>query len=125
MLSMRSVIGVVGGAMLAMGAAQAEYDIPKVTDIDEVTRGEGKSIVDSACIRCHGAGVMGAQGKGAPGWQHLVDARGFETLTRNVIRGRGAMPARGGVSDASDAQIAAAVRYFLETSDVDLEAVEH
>jgi len=68
---------------------------------------------------------MGAQGKGAPGWQHLVDARGFETLTRNVIRGRGAMPARGGVSDASDAQIAAAVRYFLETSDVDLEAVEH
>ncbi|MCK8515981.1 c-type cytochrome [Methylonatrum kenyense] len=122
---MRSVFGVIGGAMLAMGAAQAEYDIPKVTEIDEVTRGEGQSIVESACVRCHGAGVMGAQGPGAPGWQHLVDARGFEALTRNVIRGRGAMPARGGASDASDAQIAAAVRYFLESSDVDLEAVEH
>lgn len=125
MVFMRNVFGVVGGVLLAVSAAQAEYDIPKVTDIDEVTRGEGQSIVDNACVRCHGAGVMGAQGKGAPGWQHLVDARGFETLTRNVIRGRGAMPARGGVGDATDAQIAAAVRYFLETSDVDLEAVEH
>lgn len=125
MVFMRNVFGVVGGVLLAVSAAQAEYDIPKVTDIDEVTRGEGKSIVDSACINCHGAGVMGAMGKGAPGWQNLADARGFETLVTHVIRGRGAMPARGGVSDATDAQLAAAVRYFLETSDVDLEAVEH
>jgi cytochrome c5 len=40
-------------------------------------------------------------------------AGGMESMIANTISGKGAMPARGGVASASDADIAAAVHYMV------------
>nr|MCU0958124.1 c-type cytochrome [Hydrogenophaga sp.] len=40
---------------------------------------------------------------------------GLEGLTASVIKGKGAMPPKGGAANASDAEIQAAVQYMLDS----------
>jgi len=119
MFSKKNLIGAVaGGLFLSLGVAHAELDVDPKTLFDEVDRDDARRLVEGTCLNCHGQGVMGAAGIGAPAWPHLVDARGFEGLTMSVINGRGAMPPRGG-RDVSDEEVAAAVLYMLVESGID------
>jgi cytochrome c5 len=77
---------------------------------------KGKALYDVACTACHAAGIAGAPKFGdkvawAPrakeGVPHLVEA---------VIKGKGAMPAKGGKPDATEADIKAAVEYMLASA---------
>jgi len=63
-------------------------------------------------VACHAAGVAGAPKLGdKAAWAARVGG-GSDALTASVIKGKGAMPPKGG-SAASDADIKAAVEFML------------
>ncbi len=76
----------------------------------------GKRIYSQACMACHNAGVAGApKFADKAAWTPLI-ATGMDTLIANTIKGKGVMPARGGLAGASDKDIAAAVHYIVQAA---------
>ena len=72
----------------------------------------GEALYDTACAACHAAGVAGApKFADKAAWAPRL-AGGVDALTASVIKGKGAMPPKGG-SSASDADIKAAVEYMV------------
>ena len=74
---------------------------------------DGAKVFASGCNVCHAAGVAGAPkltDKAA--WAPRV-GQGLDALTASVIKGKGAMPPRGAVANASDAELRAAVEYMV------------
>jgi cytochrome c5 len=75
--------------------------------------GNGEGLYKQACAVCHAAGVAGAPKFGdKAGWSARV-GQGADALTASVIKGKGAMPPKGGAAAASDADIKAAVQFML------------
>jgi len=73
----------------------------------------GKSTYDSACAVCHGAGVAGAPRLGDKGaWGPRI-AAGKPALYNAALKGKGAMPPKGGQAALSDDAVKAAVDYML------------
>ncbi len=73
----------------------------------------GEKLYKTACFACHGTGAAGAPKFGdkaawAPHLEHGIDA-----MVENAIKGKGAMPPKGGAMNASDADIRAAVEYMV------------
>lgn len=67
------------------------------------------------CAVCHGAGIAGAPKVGdKAAWAPRL-AQGIDGLTASAIKGKGAMPPRGG-SQSSDADIKAVVTYMVNAS---------
>jgi cytochrome c5 len=65
------------------------------------------------CSACHVAGVANAPKLGdKAAWAPRL-AAGVDGLTASVIKGKGAMPPKGGAATASDADIKAAVSYMV------------
>lgn len=83
----------------------------------------GAEVVAAACNSCHGAGVLGAPKLGdTAAWeQRLNAAGGVDALTTSAIKGKGAMPPKGGAM-VSDDEIRAAVEHMLSESGVDVAA---
>jgi cytochrome c5 len=76
----------------------------------------GKALYEKACMACHVAGVAGAPKFGdKAAWAPRI-ALGVDALTASVIKGKGAMPARGAAGGASDADIKAAVQYMVNAA---------
>lgn len=74
---------------------------------------DGKSVYASACVACHGTGVAGAPRAGDRlAWAPRLKA-GNDAMVASVIKGKGAMPPKGGQAALSDAQVKAAVDYLL------------
>jgi cytochrome c5 len=76
----------------------------------------GKKIYDTACMACHTAGIAGAPKLGDKGqWADRIQ-KGMPVLYDHAINGfqgsAGVMPAKGG-SQASDAEVKAAVDYMI------------
>ncbi len=64
------------------------------------------------CQACHGAGLAGAPKLGdKAAWEPRL-AQGLDALVTNAIKGKGAMPPKGG-SAASDAEVRAVVEYMV------------
>ena len=81
----------------------------------QAAAGGGQALYQQACVACHGAGVAGAPKFGdKAAWAPRV-AQGIPTLVQNAIKGKGAMPPKGG-SSASDTEIRAAVEYMVNAS---------
>ena len=81
---------------------------------------DGQKVYQSACIACHGAGVAGAPMVGnAVAWAARI-AAGSDSLYANAINGlvgsSGVMPAKGGNSTLSDAEVKAAVDHMVSQS---------
>jgi len=73
--------------------------------------GKGKALYETVCQACHAVGVAGAPKFGdKAAWAPRI-ATGVDAMTATVIKGKGAMPPKGG-SSASDADIHAAVEYM-------------
>jgi cytochrome c5 len=73
----------------------------------------GKATFDAACIVCHGAGVAGAPklaDKAA--WAPRIKT-GIEALHASALKGKGAMPPKGGNLALADADVKAAVDYMV------------
>ena len=80
----------------------------------------GEAIVNAACGACHVAGVANAPKIGdAVAWGALAK-KGLPAMLQTVVAGKGAMPPRGGVADASDAELARAVVHMATRSGVQL-----
>jgi len=78
------------------------------------------ALYDSACSVCHVNGVGGAPLLGDPVWQvRYGEAGGIDGLVTSVLQGKNAMPPRGAAPpDATDEDIAEAVRFMLEASGI-------
>lgn len=74
-----------------------------------------KSVYDSACSACHGAGILGAPKFGdAAAWQARAKNGGVDGLVKRAVAGTDkGMPPKGGRADLSDAQIRAVVQYMM------------
>ena len=73
---------------------------------------KGKSIYDASCAACHGAGVAGAPKPGdKTAWAPRLKS-GKDAMVASVIKGKGAMPPKGGNAALADADIKAAVDYL-------------
>ena len=80
-----------------------------------VAAGAGEALYKQACVACHAAGVAGSPKFGdKAAWAPRI-ATGIETMTASVIKGKGAMPPKGG-SAASDGEIRAAVDYMTNAA---------
>jgi cytochrome c5 len=76
---------------------------------------DGKKLYETVCQACHAAGIAGAPKFGdKAAWAPRIKL-GIDALTASVIKGKGAMPPKGGAS-ASDAEIRAAVDYMVSAA---------
>lgn len=71
----------------------------------------GEDVAKARCGSCHEPGILGAPKTHDPqAWaQREQAAGGLDGLVQSAIRGKNAMPPRGGFPDLSDAQIRAAI----------------
>lgn len=74
---------------------------------------DGRSVYVRSCAACHGLGVSGAPKLGdRAAWAPRLQA-GPAALRASVLRGKGAMPPKGGNANLSDADVEAAVGYMI------------
>ncbi len=78
---------------------------------------DGKKVYDTACTACHAAGIAGAPKSGdKAAWAPRI-AQGANVLYDHAIKGfqgkAGLMPAKGGNTSLSDADVKAAVDYMV------------
>ncbi len=72
-----------------------------------------KAVYDANCAACHATGAGGAPRTGtAAEWSARIDA-GINALYANAIKGKGAMPPKGGNASLTDAQVMAAVNHIV------------
>ena len=75
--------------------------------------GAGKKLYDTGCMACHAAGIAGAPKTGdKTAWKPRI-ASGKEALYNSAMHGKNAMPAKGGLASAPDADVKAAVDYMV------------
>jgi cytochrome c5 len=73
---------------------------------------KGKTVYDASCFACHGAGVAGAPKLGdKAAWAPRLK-QGLDALHQAAIKGKGAMPPKGGNMALSDADVSAAVDFM-------------
>lgn len=73
---------------------------------------KGKSIYESSCVACHAAGVAGAPKAGdKTAWAPRLKT-GRDALYASALKGKGAMPPKGGNMALPDADVKAAVDYL-------------
>jgi cytochrome c5 len=99
-----------------VGVAVAQA--PTATDVPTpaaVVR-SGETVYNAACMACHTSGVAGAPKLGdKAAWIPRID-QGAATLVQHALQGFKGMPAKGGCSNCSEAEIKAAVEYLTAKS---------
>ncbi len=74
---------------------------------------DGKVIYAQTCAQCHANGVAGAPKTGDKvAWAQRL-ANGRDTMFTTVLKGKGAMPPKGGNAALSDADARSAMDYML------------
>ncbi|MBU3667341.1 MAG: cytochrome c5 family protein [Rhodocyclaceae bacterium] len=77
---------------------------------------DGKTVYNTVCAGCHGAGVLGAPKFGdKAAWAPRI-GQGIATLNSHAINGIRGMPARGGAASLSDDEVKGAVEYMVNGS---------
>ena len=75
--------------------------------------GKGEGVYRQSCAVCHTAGVAGAPKlTDKAGWAPRI-AQGKDALYNSSLKGKGAMPAKGGNPSLSDADVKAAVDFMV------------
>ena len=74
---------------------------------------DGKAVYDKVCVACHQVSVAGSPRLGdKAAWVPRIQT-GMDSLLQSVIKGKGAMPPRGGNPSLSDAEVRAAVEFMV------------
>ena len=74
---------------------------------------DGKTVYQAVCNVCHGAGIAGAPKTGdKAAWKARI-SQGKAVLYNSALKGKNAMPAKGGAVSTPDADIKAAVDYLI------------
>jgi cytochrome c5 len=89
----------IGMTVLAVSASVAQ----------DAAAADGKAVFDKACAGCHKA--MAPKLGDKKDWQ-AVAKQGTDALVASVVKGKGAMPPKGGAASLSNADIKAAVEYM-------------
>ena len=109
------------GDTTLMSSDDAELRILPVARVEIKNEGEkiagqvrdGETIYNTVCTACHAAGLAGAPKTGdKAAWAPRM-AAGFDAMFKNASNGKGAMPAKGGAADLTDAELKAAVEYLV------------
>lgn len=86
------------------------------TTTTAVDHSAGEAVYKSSCFACHDSGVAGSPIVGdKAAWTARI-ASGSEAMYASAIKGKGAMPAKGGNMSISDADVKAAVDYMAAKS---------
>jgi len=94
----------------AVAVAPVAAEAPTAPSID------GKKVYDSACFACHASGVAGSPKLGdKAAWAPRI-ATGMEALYVTSLKGKGAMPPKGGNMALADDKVKAAVDYMVSQS---------
>lgn len=75
----------------------------------------GQQVFDGACKACHETGAAGAPKVGDKGAWAARIGQGLDGLLKSAIKGKNAMPPKGG-SDASDVELARAIVFMANKS---------
>ncbi|MDL1863086.1 cytochrome c5 family protein, partial [Betaproteobacteria bacterium PRO7] len=103
-------------AAAAPPASKAAAATPATKPVAAADAGKGASVYQASCGACHAAGVAGAPKVGdAAAWSARIRA-GANALYASAIKGKGAMPAKGGNAALADADVRAAVDFMLAQS---------
>lgn len=102
-------------ASVVAALAAANKPAQAATGSAPAAAGTGEALYKQACAACHAAGVANAPKFGdKAAWAPRIKT-GLDALTASVIKGKGAMPPKGG-STAADADIRSAVEYMVSTA---------
>ncbi len=103
-------------ARLAMAASAPSVVAPEPARVAAPTA-VAPALYGQVCQVCHAAGIAGAPkvGDKAAWAPRIAEAKDVDGLTAIAIKGKGAMPPRGG-SSASDADIKAVVAYMVDSA---------
>jgi len=76
----------------------------------------GKKVFESTCVACHGQGLVGSPKFGdKAAWAPRIKT-GMAALYESALKGKNAMPPKGGNASLSDADVKAAVDYMVNAS---------
>lgn len=99
-------------AAAAPAAPAAPAAMPVAAAAPAAAANNGEATYKATCVACHGAGVAGAPKFGdKAAWAPRIK-QGTAVLYASALKGKGAMPPKGG-SGAPDADIKAAVDYMV------------
>ncbi len=74
----------------------------------------GEQVFQTVCSACHLNGAAGSPKFGdAAAWAPRI-AKGYDALLETALKGKGAMPPRGGAADLSDFEVGRAVVYMAD-----------
>lgn len=77
---------------------------------------KGEDTYKKACMNCHAQGMAGSPKFGdKAAWKDRIKT-GKPALYDSALKGKGAMPAKGGQTALSDADVKAAVDYMISKS---------
>jgi cytochrome c5 len=106
-------------ALNADAIAQRLKPAAAVTLIDasapKVLRG-GEEVAKGACVACHATGAAGAPKIGDKAAWAARLGQGLDGLVKSAIKGKNAMPARGGNPDIADIELARAIVWMTNQS---------
>lgn len=102
--------------MEAPKAAEAPAAAPVAAAAPTSSSAEGKKVYDTACFACHATGVAGSPKLGDKAlWAPRI-AQGMDVLYNTSLKGKGAMPPKGGNMSLEDSEVKAAVDYMVGQS---------
>jgi len=107
-----------GSPQAATATAAANAAAAPVAAAPAATGGanSAKSIYDTTCFACHGTGAAGAPKLGdKQAWAPRIKA-GNATLYNSALKGKNAMPVKGGNPGLADADVRAVVDYMVSQS---------
>jgi cytochrome c5 len=77
---------------------------------------DGKAVYNQTCIACHMQSVAGSPKLGdKAAWAPRIKT-GTDALVQSVLKGKGAMPPKGGNTSLNEAQVRAAVEFMVSQS---------
>ena len=115
--------GLMDAAPVEAAATTEIQAMPEVVDepVQAVTLGDssadliaGEKAYKAACFACHDFGVAGAPKLGdTAAWSARL-ATGYDALLNTALNGKGAMPAKGGAMNLSDAEVGNIVAFMMD-----------
>jgi cytochrome c5 len=108
--------GTAGAAPTPTPVAAVAVLPPKAQPAAAAAGGKGKATYDAICSACHGTGAAGAPKFGdKTAWAPRIKT-GLEALHASALKGKGAMPPKGGNPALSDADVKAAADYMVSAA---------
>jgi cytochrome c5 len=99
--------------VLMANQAGARFKEPAPKAPAKAAAADGKKVYDSTCMACHATGLANAPKLGdKAAWAPHI-RQGMDALLQSALKGKGAMPPKGGNASLSDADVRAAIEFMV------------